>query len=356
MRKREGRSAKRGVRRANGELRRVVPVLVLLLSGCSDRSAPQLRRESRLLMDTYVSVSVFAPPGRADKALAATFNVLGRIDHVFNHLDTTSPVYAFNTRNEPLTDSGLVSLVRSAEAVSEATAGAFDITVEPLVRLWGFYGENPGVPQEQAIDSCLRLVGFRNLVVEAGRVTKRYPWVRIDVGGIAKGYALAEAGRVLRASGVDSALIDLGGDVYALGRKGREGWRIGIRDPRGEGVIGIAAVSGLAVVTSGDYERFFFGPDSVRYCHIFDPRTGWPAQGITSATVFTPDPVAAQGWSKALFILGADALPLLESLPGTEALAVTSEGEILGTSGAHELVETVRPIRTIGGYTPAKAP
>jgi len=285
-------------------------------------------------MDTYVSVSVYAPPASAGPALERAFARLDEINRKFNHLDSTSPVYAFNTRNEPLTDSEVVAVLKVAQAISAASNGAFDVTVEPLVRLWGFYSGKLAVPAPRAIDSCLNFVGYENLVVEPGRVTKKNPQTTIDLGGIAKGYALVEAARVLRAAGVDSALIDAGGDVYALGRKERQNWQVGVRNPRGDGILGVAAVSNLAVVTSGDYERYFFGPDSVRYCHIINAKTGWPAHtapserasgrdaGMASTTVIMRDPLAAQGWSKVLFILGPDAIALGDAAGGFEALLI----------------------------------
>jgi thiamine biosynthesis lipoprotein len=237
----------------------------------------------------------------ADRGIEAAFARLEEISRKFNHLDSTSPLYAFNERNEPIADREVVKVLEAAARISRRSGGAFDVTVEPLVRLWGFYSGQYAVPAQPAIDSCLKLVGYENLVIEGGRVTKRNPGTRVDLGGIAKGFGLAEAARALRQAGVDSALIDLGGDVYAMGRKGKLEWRVGIRNPRGEGIIAVAAVSNLAVVTSGDYERFFWGPprpaeiqnpqpqvqspESVRYCHIIDPRTGRPARGCASATV-----------------------------------------------------------------------
>ena len=306
----------------------------VLLSAVSCRSgAPEVRKQTRLMMDTYVTIQALGRAPVADRAIEAAFARLEEIGRKFNHLDTTSPLYAFNTRNEPLTDPELVKVVRAAVGVSEASGGAFDVTVEPLVRLWGFYSDKPAVPSPRAIDSCLKLVGYKNLVLEPDRVTKRRPDVTIDLGGIAKGYALDEAARVLRARGVENALIDLGGDVLAPGRKGNRDWKVGVRNPRSAGVVGVVAVSNMAVVTSGDYERFFFGPDSVRYCHIIDPATGWPPRGVTSATVVMRDPLTAQGWSKVLFIRGKDALPLIRRTGGIEALLVTDRQEVIRSAG-----------------------
>ncbi len=295
--------------------------------------APAVRKQTRLLMDTYVKIQALGRAQVVDSVIDVAFARLEEISRKFNHLDSTSPVYAFDIRNVPITDTEVVAVVRAAVDVSEASGGAFDITVEPLVRLWGFYGDHPAVPEQRQIDSCLKLVGYRNLIVEPGRVTKRNPETMIDLGGIAKGYALGEAARVLRAGGVQSAVIDIGGDVFAIGSKGREKWRIGVRDPRGDGVVAVVAAEDLAAVTSGDYERFFFGPDSVRYCHIIDPATGWPARGAASATVLMRDPLTAQGWSKVLFIRGRDALPLTELAGGIEGLLVTDKREVVRSAG-----------------------
>ncbi len=316
--------------------------VVLLAAGCRHSGAAVLRKQTRLMMDTYVTIQATGPAQTADKAIEAAFGRLEEISHKFNFLDSTSPVHAFNVNNAPITDPELVKVVQAAVAVSAASGGAFDITVRPLVELWGFYGDHPAVPSQRAIDSCLRMVGYKNLVVEPGRVTKLRPDVTIDLGGIAKGYALDEAARVLRAAGIDSALIDLGGDVFAIGRKGNQNWKVGIRNPRKDGVIGVAAVSNLAVVTSGDYERFFFGPDSVRYCHIIDPATGWPPRGLISTTVVMRDPLTAQGWSKVLFIRGTDALPLIEKTGGIEAILITDSMRAICTPGLVSAMDTTR--------------
>jgi thiamine biosynthesis lipoprotein len=322
----------------------VILPAVVLAAACRQPSAVSLRKQTRLMMDTYVTIQAVGPTPVADKAIEAAFGRLEELSHKFNFLDSTSPVHAFNVNNTPITDPELVEVVQAAVAVSEASGGAFDITVRPLVELWGFYGNHPAVPSQRAIDSCLQMVGYRNLVVESGRVTKRRPDVTIDLGGIAKGYALREAARLLRAGGVDSALIDLGGDVYALGRKGNQNWKVGIRNPRGDGVVGVAAVSNLSVVTSGDYERFFWGQgsgaDSVRYCHIIDPATGWPPRGLISTTVVMRDPLTAQGWSKVLFIRGTDALPLIEKTGGIEAVLITDGMRAICTPGLVSAMDT----------------
>ena len=331
-------AAPRGLLYRAGSALLLLAAAGLLVQACRSANAPALRKETRLIMDTYVSISAYGPTAQADKALDLAFTRLEEINQKFNHLDSTSPVFAFNSRNEPIIDTEVVAVLKAAQEISVASGGVFDVTVEPLVRLWGFYSGKLAVPAQPAIDSCLQFVGYQNLLFELGRVTKKNPNTTIDLGGIAKGYALKEAARVLRSSGIDSALIDAGGDVYALGKKANQNWKVGVRNPRAEGIIGIAAVSNLAVVTSGDYERYFFGADSVRYCHIIDAKTGWPAHtapmevqrtkpkgqsaGMASTTVIMRDPLAAQGWSKVLFVLGPDAIALGDAAGGFEALLI----------------------------------
>jgi FAD:protein FMN transferase len=302
------------------------------------------------MMDTYVTIQAYAPDSKAGAALDSAFARLEQISHKFNHLDSASPLFAFNERNVAITDPEVIHVLDAAQRISVLSGGAFDVTVEPLVRLWGFYGADPALPGDRQIDSCLEFVGYQNLVIGSGRVTKKNPGTRIDLGGIAKGFGLTEAARVLRRAGVDSALIDLGGDVYAIGRKGTEQWKVGIRNPRGDGVIGVVSLHNLAAVTSGDYERYFWGPprdtirnasagfghvpaDSVRYCHIIDPHTGRPARGFASSTVLMRDPLVAQGFSKVLFILGPEALKLADSTDHFEALLVTDSMRIVASPG-----------------------
>ena len=141
-----------------------------------------LRKETRLMMDTYVTISVFAPGPAAAAGLDSAFARLEQIDHKFNHLDSTSPLYAFNERNVPITDPEIIAVLALAQRISALSGGAFDVTVEPLVRLWGFYGGCPAVPAQRQIDSCLRFVGYENLAIAGGRVTKRNPATRIDLG------------------------------------------------------------------------------------------------------------------------------------------------------------------------------
>ena len=145
----------------------------------------------------------------------------------------------------------------------------------------------------------------------------------------------------LKTKGVTSALIDAGGDVYALGKKGRDFWKIGIRDPRRDDILGYLEVEDLAVMGSGDYEKFFIEKGK-RYHHIFDPNTGYPAEGLTGSTLIHRDPMLADAWNTAIFVLGPKrGLELVEKIPGMETMMVKSSGEIVYSSGLKDALQAM---------------
>lgn len=295
-------------------------------------------------MDTYVTVFAVGPKKTTSRAIDLALDRMQEIDTKFNSLNPKSQVYAFNHRNEPISDGEIVEVIRSALEIAQATGGAFDITVAPLVELWGFYGSSPRLPQEQEIKDCLARVGYQYLSLVNSRLEKTKMDVNIDLGGIAKGYAVSQAAKVLKEEGVGSALIDAGGDVYALGKKGSGLWKVGIKNPRADDLLGYVEVENLAVMGSGDYERFF-EKDGRRYHHIFNPKTGYPTEGVSGITLLYPDPMAADAWATALFVLGPKkAFEMVEKTPGMEAMMVTSSGEILYSSGLRDALKPIAKI------------
>ncbi|HKJ85476.1 MAG TPA: FAD:protein FMN transferase, partial [Spirochaetia bacterium] len=230
-------------------------------------------------------------------------------------------------------------VVRQAVEYSRRTEGAFDVTVGPLVSLWGIGSGGEVVPAEQLIAEARASIDYAKVQLDPARRTIYLPdpAMGVDVGGIAKGYAADEAARILREQGVDSALLDFGGNILTVGEKpDGSPWRIGIQVPdagRGE-YLGIAEVVDLAVVTSGTYERYFIY-DGVRYHHILDTETGYPARnGIESVTIITPESMRADALSTALFVMGAErAMAYVESQPDVEALFVNTENEVFMSSG-----------------------
>ena len=292
-----------------------------------------VEKEMRFMMDTYVTIYAVGPKAITSKAIELALNRMQEIDTKFNSLNPKSPVYAFNHTLDPISDKEIISLIQIALRISEESGGAFDISIAPLAELWGFYSKDYYLPAPQEIKDCLAKVGYQHLLLSNGKLVKDSEGVRIDLGGIAKGYAINEAIKVLKSNGVTSALIDAGGDVYGLGKKGSRLWKVGIKDPRGEGIIGYVEVENLAVMGSGDYERFFIR-DGERYHHIFNPKTGYPTQGVQSVILIYNDPVIAQAWTKIPFIMGPEkGLERLEKIPNIKAIIITESGKILYSSG-----------------------
>mgnify|MGYP001619528941 FL=1 len=307
-----------------------------------------VEKQTRFMMDTYVTIYAVGPKVVTSKAMELALNRIQEIDIKFNSLNPKSPVYAFNHTDGQISDNEIISLIQIALGISKESNGAFDITVAPLAELWGFYSKEYYLPTPQEIKDCLVNVGYKHLSLDSGKLVKDNEGVRIDLGGIAKGYAISEALKVLKSNGVASALIDAGGDIYSLGKKGSKLWKVGIKDPRGEGILGYVEVEDLAVMGSGDYERFFI-KDGKRYHHIFNPKTGYPTEGVQSVILIYNDPILAQAWTKIPFIMGSEkGLKRLEEIPNMEAIIITESGKILYSSGLKHALNFIKEAENTG--------
>ncbi len=315
----------------------VVLLLVLLLAAgwWRLRTEPGALQETRLLMGTTVTIEALGPArDRLDDAVAAAFAEMARIE-------------ALMTPHRPESDVARLSAAPQAANVSPETAavitlglemaarsgGAFDLTLGRLKELWGIEAENPRVPAPGEIAAALEGTGPGALGVTGTVVRKRTPRLHIDLGGIAKGYAVDRALAVLRAHGVTSAAVNAGGDIGLLGSKLGRPWRIGVQHPRRAGAV-LTTVEAVdrAVVTSGDYERFF-ERDGRRYHHLFDPHSGYPADRCQSVTVLAPTAMLADALATALFVLGPEpGLALLHDYPGVDALIVAADGRRYATA------------------------
>ncbi|EKD27062.1 MAG: hypothetical protein ACD_79C00898G0001, partial [uncultured bacterium] len=291
-------------------------------------------------MDTYVTIFVFDEEDKALYSIDKAFERMKEIDTKFNHLNSNSPIYNFNMNNIPITDPEIISLVKKALYISSETDGAFDITIAPLIELWGFYAKQPRLPTPAEIELCLKDVGYQNLELSNQTLMKKNPETKIDLGGIAKGYSIAESLKVLKSLGIANALIDAGGDVYALGKKDNKFWKIGIKDPFSEGLIGYIEIKNNAVMGSGDYERFF-EEKGKKYHHIFNPKTGYPTEGVTGITLIYPEAAEADAWATALFVMPPEqAIEKAKSIKNLECLIVLTSGKKLYTSKINRLIKS----------------
>jgi thiamine biosynthesis lipoprotein len=306
---------------------RVLLLLLLLLSPAAPATgAPPDHDESRQVMGTLARVAAWAStPDRAGTAADAAWRTFDRVDSLMSTWRDDSVLMSLN--RAPVgtwVDVGpeVASVLAAALEVAELSGGAYDPTVLPLVRLWGFRGGEPSEPSPGDLAGCLALVGYRRLEVDrtGGRARRLRAGVEVDLGGIAKGYALDAATRAMRRSGAESGALDLGGNLLVFGPEAAA--EVGLRDPRGAGVLAVLPLAEGAAATSGQYERFVMIGGS-RFGHILDPRTGRPVPGNLSVTVLAPDAMRADALATAAVVLGPESgLALLEDLPDVEGLLV----------------------------------
>jgi thiamine biosynthesis lipoprotein len=300
---------------------------------CSGGGEPYVRES--YLMGTKAIVTIYGMRAdRADSAAAAGMREMHRIESILSTWRPQSDLSRLNAApgGEPVrVPSEVIEVLGQAYAFSELTGGAFDVTARPLVRLWGFQGGEPVLPTDEQIEAARRLVGWRKISFDTqGSTVTLRDGATVDVAGIGKGYAVDRCAAVLRAHGARRALVNLGGNMRAIGAPpGKNGWTIGIRDPESEAdLIGRLAIRDEAVSTSGNYENFVT-IDGRRYGHIIDPRTGRPVDHALAVTVVAPTATAADAFSTGMFVLGPEgsrAVALID--PSIRAVFVLPGGRI----------------------------
>ena len=268
-------------------------------------------------MGTWASLTLVTNDSASVAGLAyETLKVFHRVDSLMSNWTKVSEVARINRMAAPYeitVQPDVGDVIDFAQLVAKESDGAFDITIEPLVRLWGFLGGTPRVPTQNEIDATLERVGQDKIRFNPADRSIHFmrDGVAIDLGGIAKGYSVDRAAELLRNASVTDALIDLSGNMVALGSAAHRndsdnGWHLGIRDPSGDRpYLGRVVLHNAAIATSGDYEQFV-DSDGKRYGHILDPRTGWSANGLTSVTVIADRATVADAWATALFVLGPE--------------------------------------------------
>ncbi len=319
----------------------VAAVLIVIFASAL---SPKPKTKSDFLLDTYISVTIY---DGTEEALDAVVAKVRQIHEDFSAYAADSEVANINKApagEAVFVSSECFSLLEKAQALSEMTEGAFDITVKPIMDLWDFSG-TPKVPEETELSALLPAVDYRKLILdeENKTVTKTAEHMQIDLGGIAKGYAADCAAIVLKEHGVENAVLDFGGNVVTIGARPVSLWEriktgkstapfaVGIQSPgEARGIVAervVATISPCAVVTSGGYERNFT-QDGKIYHHIIDPKTGrQPENGILSVTVVATDATCADALSTALFVLGPEGVSRAEGLY-EKIIFMTEQGEM----------------------------
>lgn len=314
-------------------LHRLGPALLmfsLLLTGCAFK--PTAHDVQFTAMDTFMHFTVYGEQTAGVKAR----DEIRSLERLLSVTDEASEVYAINHRTAPTRELSpeLTALLEQALILARQTDGAFDPTVYPVVRAWGFTTEEYHVPEQEELDRLLTLVDHTAPVLNANILTLP-DGVQLDFGGIAKGRAGDRAAQLLRGQGVTSAILRLGGNIHTIGTKPDGSlWNIGIEDPDTGGNLATVAVADLAVVTSGSYQRFFTANDQT-YHHIIDPATGRPANsGLSSVTVVGKYGARCDALSTALFVMGLERSAQFWREHGDfEAIFVSEDGSVSITAG-----------------------
>jgi thiamine biosynthesis lipoprotein len=328
-----------------------------LAAACGGSPAPwpaaHLVERSHAAMGTEIGLTAWtADDPRAEAAFAAVFGEFDRLDAMMSVWKDGSDILRLNAAagDRPVPVSTETREVLGvARQVSEWTDGRFDVTFAALSGLWKFDSQDKDgrVPDRREIERRLPLINYRDVEVDdrAGTAFLKRKGMRVNLGGIGKGYAVDRSADILRRSGLRDFMIQAGGDMYVGGTRGDRPWRLGIRDPRGPADRSFAMLdlTDGTFSTSGDYERFFM-KDGRRYHHILDLSVGEPARGCRSVTLVTERAVIADALAKGVFILGPDAgMALIERTPGVQGVIVSAKNEVLISSGLRGKLTLLAP-------------
>ncbi|MBS0395528.1 MAG: FAD:protein FMN transferase [Proteobacteria bacterium] len=312
-------------------------LLVLSLFAVTPAHADWLHREEAI-MGTRIYVELWDDNRiHGEAAIDAVMENMHRIDELMSHYKPESQLSQINMHAavEPVrVDRELFDLIRTSIHFSQITEGAFDITYASVGYLYDY--PRHVHPSDAEIKAALPGVNYRNLVLDADHDTVKFAreGMRIDLGGIAKGYACDQGVEILKRFGVEHAMVMAGGDTRLLGdRRGRP-WMVGIRHPDNKNKVVLSMpLADVGISTSGDYERYF-DEGGVRYHHIIDPKTGRSPTGVRSVTIIGPTATDTEGWSKGVFIKGpVEGIRLIEQYPQMDAVVVDRAGKVWYSKG-----------------------
>ena len=327
---------------------------------CSGRERVDADSGYQMIMGTFVHVvAVAEDAGTAKKCVRVALEEIRKVDDLMSDYKSDSEISRVNReadkRAVKVSESTYEVLQRSVE-FSKITGGAFDVTVGPLVALFRNAKENKVAPSEDQIALARSKVGFEKLKLNSEKKTVQFSdnGMLLDLGGIAKGYAIDKAIEAAQRCGAIGAMVDIGGDVrcFGLPPAGKDHWLIGLQDPNSaiEGIEGgelllVLKVINAAVATSGDYQQFVL-IEGKRYSHIMDRRTGTSTEGLSSVTIIADNATDADALATSVSVMGAEkGLALIEKLPNTEAILITPQPkyEIIKTSGAEKYMKSAGP-------------
>ncbi|AQS08641.1 thiamine biosynthesis lipoprotein ApbE precursor [Clostridium saccharobutylicum] len=325
----------------------LVGVILIIVFVTGKRSKDTITKTNYVL-GTMVNLRAYG--ANANNAIEKSIERLNNIDDKMSAFKENSEISKINSKagiSMETVSKDTYYVIKKAVKYSKILEGTFDPTIRPLVSLWNIGKGDEKIPGKYQIEERLKLVNYNDVILDDNNSSIMLKKIKqaLDVGGIAKGFAADEVRDIFYKYKIKSALIDLGGNIFALGSKENgEPWRVGIQnpfEPRGEH-IGILNVKNKSVVTSGNYERYFI-KDGKRFHHILDPRTGYPSQSkIISATIISDNSIDGDGLSTGVYILGVDkAIDIIERMNGIEAIFITEDKKIYTTSGVSDEIFTL---------------
>lgn len=314
-------------------------ILFLTLLSCTE-PADTLRiyEQEKVMMGTVMKIKAVAKgdaEAKTEEAFGAAFREISALESELSEWQPASPVSAVNRKAglEPVeVPEAVVTVTQKALDIAEVTEGAFDVTFKPIGRLWNVK-ERTSPPPPDSIRAALKQVDYAQIELDTLQNTLflKKQGMEIGFGGIAKGYAAFRAGEVLEAYGITDYIINAGGDLYVRGKKGDRQWTSGIKNPdskQKKPLLAFSVVKACGIATSGDYESYFVH-EGTRYHHIIDLKTGYPARGVKSVTVFSEDPSKADAYATAFFILGHEhALRVVEQDPSLAFILIDSKNRV----------------------------
>lgn len=332
-----------------------IMMLLILFSGCSKKE--EEIDKTALKMDTVIRLKVFG--NKASEAVEVALKRIDEIEQIASKTIASSDISKINNaagKEYVKVHPEIVEMIKTAVKYSELSKGAFDITIGPLIELWGIGTEHAKVPTAEEITSLLPLVGYKNISINESdnSIKLLKEGMSIDLGGIAKGFAADEVIKILRSYKINSALISLGGSsIYTIGQKQNGStWTVGIQHPRKDDNKELVASLGLseqALATSGDYERYFMAGDT-RYHHILNPATGYPTDnGVMSNTIIVDSSISnsnmlADILTKTVFVAGiAEGYKIIDSLQGVACLTITTDYKIHKSSNWKKDLKIISP-------------
>jgi thiamine biosynthesis lipoprotein len=275
-------------------------------------------------MGTYVEV--ISNERDAEKIV---FGEIRRLENLLSKFKPDSEISRLNKLGSLKVSPDTLKVIKSSLEFYKNSHGAFDISVAPLVDIWKQAIKTKNLPKEKTIESVKKLVGSDKIMIDEKRSIVKFlkKGMQIDLGGIAKGYAVNYAVKKLKSAGIKSCLVNAGGNMFAMGKNGNRPWKIGIRHPRKpDKMINYVFLTNKAIATSGDYEQYF-EVNNRRFSHIIDPKTGYPADtNVVSVTVISSDATTCDALGTAVFVLGkTKGKELIQKYANTDAIIITKE-------------------------------